>query len=84
MAHLDYLMDMAIYIVTHAEKRDPLTLGAHIARKLRWHSIDTESLLTGIYAAKHFGVDDDLKEQAEQIIPKTPVYKTLTEVLQEC
>lgn len=80
---VNYLMDMGIYIATHARGKDPLMLGSIIARKLRLHSIDTESLLTAIYAVKHFGIDDDLKEEAERVISKTREYKELDKLLRQ-
>jgi hypothetical protein len=75
------LADMGIYIVVHAKGRDPRELGCAVARKLHLHSIDTESLLTMIYAAKHFGIDDDIKEEVERDISKSPVYAQLNELL---
>ena len=89
---MKYLVDLGIYIVTHAQKRDqrglvqnrdPFDLGVEIARKLRFHSIDTESLLTAIYAAKHFGVDEDLRDSAEQTISSLPIYETVREILED-
>lgn len=79
---MDHLMDAGIYIATHAQEKDPLILGSIIARKLRLRSIDTESLLTAIYTAKYFGVDDDLKKEAEDVVSKTTWKEKLNEVLQ--
>ena len=78
---MKHLTDIGIYIVAHAQERDPLILGSTVARKLRLHSIDTESLLTAIYAAKRFGVDDALKKEAEDVISHTPWYEELNKTL---
>lgn len=78
---MKHLTDIGIYIVAHAKERDPLILGSSVARKLRLHSVDTESLLTAIYAAKHFGVDDVLKNEAVQVISKMPIYEKVNELL---
>lgn len=78
---MKHLTDLGIYIVARAKGRDPLRLGSSVGRKLRLHSIDTESLLTAIYAANHFGVDDALEKEAEQVISQTPWYEELNEIL---
>jgi len=80
---MKYLVDLGIYIVTHAQNRDPFDLGVEIARKLHFHSIDIESLLTAIYAAKRFGVDKDLRDLAERTITNLPVYETIQAVLEK-
>jgi hypothetical protein len=76
-----YLVDLGIYIVTHAQDRDPFDLGVEVAKELRFHSIDTESLLTAIYAVKHFGVDEDLKNSVERVIANLPIYETVRAIL---
>ena len=75
------LTDIAAYIVMHSKDKDPLQIGAQLARKLRMHSIEAESLFTAIYAAKAFGISQDIQEEVEIIIPKYPFYEELKKIL---
>lgn len=76
-----YLTDLAAYIVGHTKDKDPLQIGAKVSRMLRMHSVDAESLFTAIYAAKTFGVPDDIRRAAESMISQQPFYDELRKTL---
>ena len=78
---MKHLTDIGIYIAVNAKGTDPLVLGSAVARKLRLHSIDTESLLTAICAAKYFGVDDFLKNEIEKAVLESPEFEKIKEIL---
>jgi len=75
------LMDLGIYIVARAKARDPLELGSTVGRKLQLDSIDVETLLTAIYQAKHFGIEDSWIKEAEEVISQTPWHEELDKIL---
>jgi len=75
------LTDIAAYIVMHSKGKDPLQIGAQLARKLRMHSIEAESLFTAIRAAEVFGIPLDIQEEVERTVPTYPFYEDLKKIL---
>lgn len=81
---MNKLMDIAIYIVlkAQAQGKDPVELASIVARKLRFHSIDTETLLTAVYIAKYFRTDALCeKDEIERTVSQTPEYKKIQELI---
>lgn len=69
---MKYLGYLGVYIATQS-KSDPLDVGWKIAKKLKFDWRDADNLLNMIYIAERYGVDEDLKEKALEIIPT--IYK---------
>jgi len=78
-----YLTDIAVYIVMHSKDKgkNPLQIGAQLARKLRMHSIEAESLFAAIRAAEVFGIPPDIQEEVERTVSTYSFYEDLREIL---
>ena len=75
------LADLAIYIVSEVTKnqikKPPSDIGIEIARKLKFHSTETATLLMGIWVAQRYGVDSGLSKIVRKTISAEPEYKLI-------
>ena len=81
---MEHIMDLAIYIVSEAKRKeleeDPSDIAVRVVRGLRLRSMDAESLMTGIWITKKFGVDQDLINRAREMVVTMPDYEVIKDL----
>lgn len=76
------VVDLACYIVAHAEGRDPIDLGCEIAEtQLHLFSTEMDELLTAICAARRFGFDTELAAVVERNVINSEIFPQVQAVI---
>ena len=78
------MMDLAIHIVHETgsmhPRKDPVDVALKVSRTMEMSSVETESFLMGISAARHFPADQGTLEDVRNTLFENPEYGFLEDI----